>query len=920
MAIDIDDVEKAQEYSEIYNFLKPSIGVWHGKGSQENIISGKMKGTIIYRCSNPNLKSTSGKFVKKYGFEVLYGKRTVQLFGKHPQNEDYCFEGGLREIDEKFLAYLISVTPRPRERKKKGKQKELFQDEEIVEIEEQEELSKDEKKQKVLEEIVKTLLPRWDYSLLKIDGKFQLVGYCPFEDQHSGDNHDSDFDISLLDDRNMPLVGCHHHSCYASVSELYKQIIDLWIDYFDMERMDEDLKAIKIEKQEEITKEITSIKQALESKAKHITIEAATGSGKTYQSAIFFLECLKKKQPVCYVASNRTDLAAFAELIQKLSGLPLSKLHTQILQGGEQLEEEIDKDGVVKINKSTIGIITHHTYLKRKGISHLFYSFFGWIQEKEPIEIIDEADNYLNGLTIQFEIGARYKRKQQKGAKFAIYEKISTCQKFSKSGNCGNCYYYQYQEYQVNQWNIPYIYTKGKITQKEWEMKDGLDYPDITITTKIFIKNKLFQKIEQHQGYIRKKPFKFFLKRGAVYEEKSAIRDIIESAYNPIIYKEFPLDETGKIILNPKLEADNNKKIKWPYQPCLVPRISCKDMAPLEWLRRHAKKTRWLCAKIGPTNKDFLKYCLGEVTNVKIETSAQKIDELLIIGFQKRISFVKKHIPFFQDFEKFGKILIFCPKKSDAKNLYKKLPKYYPSGCYREDSVFVEEKFAEGKWKALITHSRGPLGRAVNLPQFFTCIISANIFRPAYSFDLEQYTEEEIFFKMQEDRITHIIQNAGRILRGNQGRKVIIVHSCTEADLVYLRNFFYNMVRTKIKSTYFQHSQIELKKTALCYHKTGEVINNEKTYEELAKEKANIKSIPIQERTEQLAKEIATAKSAEKQREREEKLIEKAKNWKGTWRAFVRSTHLDRLMKENLIDHDFVRRLPNYKEKKENQD
>jgi hypothetical protein len=824
VALDFDHPENCQIYSQ----LPPSFCIWHGDGSPEEVLAGKKRGAVLYKVPgewSPQFRTTKKAFLDKYGFEFIAGGKTVQVFGLHPDNEFYQYDGNLAEMTPDLQKLLLHMLPKKRKTKPKDTSPGLFDLEPKDKGQFSEETQQYEATDKEIEGvkwIVEKVLP--NHELFPTGSR--MVGRCPFEDEHGTQGHETHFNI-FFTPSGLPFAKCFHTSCEASINELNQELRKAFEEWKKLTVRDTKVKKIDIPKLDK--PEPNSIREALRSDSRFMMVLSPTGSGKTYESALLILECIKAQKPIIYVAGNRTDQEAIKDLIEELSGKKTEELFLQILRGGSRVEEEIASDGSVKISESTLAIVTHRTYLLRKGISTLFFNVLKWIRESKAFVIIDECDNYLTALSNIIDIGGRYICHKAKGAEFSTFRYRSVCPAFDKSGSCEKCYYIQSQIYMVNTHNIPELEAKLTIDEREIGKQEKLVLPHINFTKEAQIEEMTIKQIEKHPTFLERKRFNFALPRDEYHKFDIAFKDMIESSFCPVVYKALPRYKE-KPILPQDITEDIKKEVVYSYTPCNVPHVSLKDVAPLVWLRDHAKKIRFLTATIGPTNKEFVKTIIPALEIKELKTSEQKIGELLIVGVKEKLKYTwdnGKSI-MFEGLQDFGRVLVFEPKKSKAESLFKKLPSSFPCSCFITDSEYQPSKFVDETKKTLITYSRGPLGRAINLPKFYFCFASSLIFKPAIAYDLDVFTTEQLEIRKQEERWFLVLQNFGRILRG-EGRKVLVLSHCEPNTLEWLKLELTPMVAGQIKTTIFEKDHKAVKTCLLHYMETGEVKNEEKT-------------------------------------------------------------------------------------------
>ena len=85
---------------------KGGMIAWHGDFGHSDILNGTKRGTIIFKYDGESLHTTDAKYFFEHGFEILYGKKVVQLAGPHPDGHDYKYRGSLKPIPKKLLNFL----------------------------------------------------------------------------------------------------------------------------------------------------------------------------------------------------------------------------------------------------------------------------------------------------------------------------------------------------------------------------------------------------------------------------------------------------------------------------------------------------------------------------------------------------------------------------------------------------------------------------------------------------------------------------------------------------------------------------------------------------------------------------------------------------------------------------------------------
>lgn len=880
ISFDFDD----PEICKIYDLLEPSFTIWHGEGSASDVLSGKKRGAILYKYTNEKIRSTDGNFLKRQGIEILYGGKTQQITGFHTSGEEYRHSGELQPLPIRLEAWLEANAPK----RKKSKKKAVIEPSLFDDIQDPLETLK-----KILREDPD--LQGWQYEeITGEDIPLKLQGFCPYSDDHTGQSNNSNFSIFITENDNI-FCSCFHQNCNPQIEELKKRLNERWQDLKQEQFRRQVIHNLRRDRK---LTELNDILKAFYQPGRCKLIQAPTGTGKTHNSVTYFLDKILNEQAVIYCTTNKTSMAEFVECLEDRTGRELSDILVQELKSGtrlDDLEDPEDEEEKVIIQKSTVGIITHFTYFSRRGISDLFYSVIRWIEENKAVVIIDEIDSYVQAQSCIIPIECRYRRMKPKGSEFAYYYRRNKCGSFNGRFSCGNCQQMKLHNYEVNKYHVPIFYHLPKV--KEEFTDNPLEMPHLRSIKEMFLPEKglSIQLLEQHKDLLRNKIYRFFLKDNENYDFHKSITDMVECAHNPVIYQYTPMIN-GEPADPENVPDEERHKIKFPYQLCNVSYLSLKDKAVPAYISKNAKEIILLSATVSQADKEYLKDAFGEIQELSITASTQKIDELLLIGFSKSLKYIRKGVIELDFLQEYGKTLIFEPSKSEAIALYNKLPRTFPGACYKQDDIILNQKYSDG-WKYLITHSRGAMGRAVNLPEFYTCFVNSTIYKPSNCYDLKKFTPEEIRARQQDDRLTTSIQNSGRILRGT-GRKVICISYTIPEEIQYFKDRFQLLVKNEILTKHFEVDQDALMKTINHYHKTGEVLEVEEV-KPLDKAKEDGLSALSQKQRKVIAEEYKD----EKQKDQIEQKILLAKILKDkgmAWYEIYKSLNLNRLKKEEV--------------------
>jgi hypothetical protein len=86
--------------------------------------------------------------------------------------------------------------------------------------------------------------------------------------------------------------------------------------------------------------------------------------------------------------------------------------------------------------------------------------------------------------------------------------------------------------------------------------------------------------------------------------------------------------------------------------------------------------------------------------------------------------------------------------------------------------------------KTAIAYTRSVLGKGVNINELRTVVVDANSFRPISSFTPGELTPEAFERDRASERLALMMQNIGRVLRGEPGKTACIILLNADEDLI----------------------------------------------------------------------------------------------------------------------------------------
>jgi hypothetical protein len=139
--------------------------------------------------------------------------------------------------------------------------------------------------------------------------------------------------------------------------------------------------------------------------------------------------------------------------------------------------------------------------------------------------------------------------------------------------------------------------------------------------------------------------------------------------------------------------------------------------------------------------------------------------------------------------EDLGVALVFCGTKREAQGLYG-LVRVKHKTCYlakeNDKEVVLNEHITSlQKFKTAITYTRSVLGKGVNLNDLRFLVIDTHAYRPISSFTPGVLTPEEFELARTRERAALMMQNVGRVLRGEAGKTACIVLLNADDELVH---------------------------------------------------------------------------------------------------------------------------------------
>lgn len=793
LAIDIDYPKKAKE-SGLFEHVRKSHSVaWHGNVSHEAILAGESGGTLLFRYNGEDLHSTNANYLQAHGFELLYGRKVVQLAGRHPDGDDYQVRGKPKSLPKKLLDFLIWTLPESQ--KSEGS-------EPIGE------------NQSESDELLSNFqaVANSDSEYKDIEGKLQLVegnwgpqleGLCIGYQEHSNRQGDQNMRVFLRN--GTPFVHCYHQSCWSIRTQWQKRIYDQISPNKDVVVKPENI-VLKGEAKE--------IGIALDNPDRFKLIIAPTGSGKTHAIVTHISKQLAEKQKgvkFAIICSSKDQMRQLGERFSDiLESNNINKYGIDLIESTASVDvkEAKSRDSV---RTGTRVAITHYTYVSRRKFSQQYYAFLKFIDQNTHV-FIDEADAFVESQTTHYPLGSR-KRRISKGGKIKNIH-VAKCGMFHGYSNCTNCIMHKYDG---NRLDVDDYRNLGYIPVMEYmegTQLGALEHIEIEsrLASKVRVGTSEIMMLKQKQdsGQIQ------FDQDEYAADFKTIFDDHLDSAYLPTVHRPVVLYDDEEITRDALIEKyqlnqdkglsdipeDERRRLRFPSRACNVLTVTTIDRRPIEWMSK-AKSVTSLTATLSPTQQRFL---VNQLENLKrfdiAPLNDRKMDKIIVIGMSRKIPlkmYQKGHLTFDRMFRyretqraALRDFNVLCNG-----NLKINL------GYNRRNYSFDEDEQEKGTSEILLTYAFSSLGRGVDFASYDLVDINAGIYKPisAYVTDNPKVLKEQL----EEERINIVIQNVGRILRrtedGDGAVKVIIIEQLeVDSELETLVKVFSEMSHEPVDS------------------------------------------------------------------------------------------------------------------------
>jgi hypothetical protein len=137
--------------------------------------------------------------------------------------------------------------------------------------------------------------------------------------------------------------------------------------------------------------------------------------------------------------------------------------------------------------------------------------------------------------------------------------------------------------------------------------------------------------------------------------------------------------------------------------------------------------------------------------------------------------------------EEYGRGLLFLPQKRLAQKFFRLIKGENPSARLviedREEYFIHSDIEPAQEARCLISYSRGVLGAGVNVDDLCWMVLDCDAFRALSSFNPALLTPESYKVSRTQERLALLIQNLGRLLRGKEGRRCVLILLNADSEL-----------------------------------------------------------------------------------------------------------------------------------------
>jgi hypothetical protein len=618
VAIDIDHVALATA-SGLFEVLKPKkhFETRRTKGRAYDVQKGLSRGSVLFKYDGDRLKRTGPLFARTNGFEVLYGKDIVQLHGIHPSGDAYSVRGTLQPLPDALLDFLVQKTdecqPNIHEDPSRPEDKDVpaIDHDRAANL-----LSKFEQAANNGEYVSKGGHLR----LQEYNGRLQLAGRCIVD--HDGGNHENEMHVFVTDKG----FSCHcfHQRCRADLRRWVDTICRAFVFDTIHQPVTFDASLLKDCHDDIIHAQATHF-------GSNVVIEAPTGSGKTRGSVLVACAALSGEYPwfaddnkLLIAVSSKSEIQNVIREFQDVLGTqPVSAHGIYAVEGKNDVNVGADRS-LTEAPENARVVVSHHTYLSRKGLSIYSYALMAFIDTKTYV-IIDEADAWVDAHIISIPLGSRSKTQTFRISQETRHVHVEHCPVMTLSGNCLSCWMNRY-DMRLYTYNsdinvMEYKPRSARYENDTHEVNPHIELPhDRLITTLTDPEANVEVAIYRDSESVRD----IVLYERTSSERKDLVKvvyDVFDNAYSLAVHRYYISDTEGHEVSTDFVREnwiDQEKHVldkdqgRFPYYACNVKHAVCLDRMSINHVAK-AAAVMLMTATIVPSK---LRGCLR--TNVLI--------------------------------------------------------------------------------------------------------------------------------------------------------------------------------------------------------------------------------------------------------------------------------------------------------------
>jgi hypothetical protein len=592
---------------------------------------------------------------------------------------------------------------------------------------------------------------------------------------------------------------------------------------------------------------------------KHLNIQAAQASGKSYACAVKAVARIVSSLCTIIFSRSHDELNQIERHIKlKLIENGLSTDHVFHLRGASMGSDEQSSREFPSIRP--VIILAPYAYLKRKDDSIYVFELLKMIHdqefEKDLTVIIDECASFIDGNFYSYPLGARYDEREINGYMKRL--PIKECRLQNRSGNCKNCH-----ELMGLTSNVVRGYSIKFSPPGQHDANDNfsnrllhvnidqyvcheLEMADKTMTIEP-IYSTAYDKMRKDRRKNREVLIggKRDNIQGVLITPQNFLEDTISYSYFPHIVKYYPYQQKCenrlKRPLNEKeLQEREEEPQEWafPKNTCCIPYLQGWDTLALDMIKDKANIIL-LGPKLSGNHENYLKYVFGDdIKKFEAENTFAPLDNVLVVSTSTLMKYTKKSVFEFvkalrEDNSNNSGLLIFSPTESKANRDFRILSHAHKNSLSVTYYDGIQKMIGDSPSKdksedILLSYTHGPIGMGVDLFWYKICIINTDTPKPkaALTADFVINQNIEAFYDLVvQDKMISCTQNAGRIMRidpssperDHKVRRLLLLHGDDSDEIGEYMERYFKGVGHKIKHVHCDNSFEFLKELSLKF-------------------------------------------------------------------------------------------------------